>query len=598
MRIIASILLLLCSGVALAFNFGSPFQSKPEFLPVDQAFSLSVNSDKSGQVWATWQIADGYYLYRHQLAVDSDTTPSIYFKDIPEGETKLDPYFGEVEVYHQQLKLPLEIDNSRPYQASFTIKYQGCAEQGLCYPPQVVPMSTEFPVVNVSDTSDAKSDIQKVTYSGAEQISNMIRESSFSRMILIMLSLGLMLSFTPCVLPMVPIVSAIVIGNNSNGRTGFALSAAYVLGMATTYALIGAFAGWFGAQMNLQAALQNPIILMVSASLFIFLAFSMFGFYELRLPASIHARLDSLANRSQSAKSRYLGVFVAGALATLIVSPCVSAPLAGVILYISSTSDPSYGAASLFSMGIGMGLPLILVGILGSKVLPKNGPWLEDIRKTMGFALIGLAIWLVNRWLPESIHLVLWGFLSLGVASYFLHRVFTQNSHPIRWFIASVALVVGFIEILGAASGSHSPTTPLNHLAVNNNSISTTQAVPYYQTIGSLQELTQIQQQSTLPVVVDLYADWCISCKITEEEVFKHPEILPLLKQVTFVQADITKNNSANQEFLKHFELFGPPAMLFFDNKGQLLRHLSLVGEPTREEVETRLKDVLDNTPP
>lgn len=598
-RFIAVFLTLLLSNAAMAFNLSSPFNSEPEFLPVDQAFSLSVNSDQSGQVWATWHITDGYYLYRHQLSVESDESPSLHFANIPKGKLKQDPYFGQVEVYHDSLKIPLAInDQSQAKQVNFTIRYQGCAEKGLCYPPQTVPMSVEFPqqIKTTDEGSNTLSSNIKQTFepSEAQQVTDLISQASFLNMLFIMFGLGLLLSLTPCVLPMIPIVSAIVVGSKAKGWSGFYLSAIYVLGMALTYALIGALAGWFGTQLNLQAALQSPIILLLSALLFVLLSLAMFGVYELRLPSSLQTRLDALSNKSQHSHSRIIGIFLAGVFATLVVSPCVSAPLAGVVLYISTSSDSIYGAMALFSMGLGMGLPLLLVGALGSKILPKNGAWLEDIKKLMGFAMLGLAAWLVNRWLDEAYHLFMWGLLSLALAAFFLHRVSSGASHPVRWFIALLASIIGFAEITGGFSGSHTPMTPLNHLAA---SFSEQQniSVPYYQTIGSLEELNVIQRQSTLPVVIDLYADWCISCKVTEEEVFKHPDILPLLRKVTFVQVDVTHNNAQNQAFLKNFQLFGPPAMLFFGADGQLLDNFSLIGEPTRAEVKERLETLLSN---
>lgn len=600
MRFIAALLILISTSYSLAFNFSSPFNSEPEFLPVDQAFSLSVNSDTSGQVWATWHITDGYYLYRHQLKIDSQDEPSLQFADIPQGEIKQDPYFGEVEVYHHQLKLPLQVDESAlPNNINFTIRYQGCAEKGLCYPPQTVPMSAEFAKVTSSRLNDDVKPSTPATAfkpSEAQQVTSLISQSSFSKMLIVMFGLGLLLSLTPCVLPMIPIVSAIVVGSKAKGWSGLYLSAVYVLAMALTYGLIGALAGWFGTQLNLQAALQDPIILLLSAALFLLLSLSMFGVFDLRLPSTLQTRLDEWSNRSQNSRSKILGIFLAGIFATLVVSPCVSAPLAGVVLYISSTSDPLYGAAALFSMGLGMGLPLLLVGALGSKVLPKNGAWLEDIKKLMGFALLGLAIWLANRWISEDFHLWLWGLLSLGIASYFLHRTLTGHSHPVRWLFALSAIMIGFVEIIGATSGSHTPMTPLNQLSLNRAGEANPHAeVPYYRTIGSLEELKQIQTQSTLPIVIDLYADWCISCKITEEKVFKHPDVLPLLHQVTFVKVDVTDNNPKNQTFLKHFGLFGPPAMLFFNRQDDLLDNYSLVGEPTKDEVEARLQALLSN---
>ncbi|WP_417505937.1 protein-disulfide reductase DsbD [Marinomonas gallaica] len=602
MRFIAVITTLLLTNVAMAFNFSSPFNSEPEFLPVDQAFSLSVNSDAEGQVWATWHITDGYYLYRHQLNVTSDQEPSLGFADIPNGELKQDPYFGEVEVYHERLKLPLSLDNrDTSKQVDFIISYQGCAEKGLCYPPQKVPMSVEFPpqvLATISNSTDTPP-TNTFELSEAQQVTNLISQASFVNMLLIMFGIGLLLSLTPCVLPMIPIVSAIVVGSKAKGWSGLYLSAVYVLGMAATYGLIGALAGWFGTQLNLQAALQSPSILFISALIFVALSLAMFGVYELRLPSGLQDRLDRLSNKSQNSRSRTLGIFFAGIFATLVVSPCVSAPLAGVVLYISTTSDAAYGAMALFSMGLGMGMPLLLVGALGSKVLPKNGAWLEDIKKLMGFAMLGLAIWLANRWLAETYHLFMWGLLSLSLAAYFFHRISTGTSHPVRWFIALLTFIVGFAEIIGGFTGSHNPTMPLNRItASQNNAQQQSISVPYYETIGSLEELNVIQQKSTLPVVIDLYADWCISCKITEEEVFKHPDILPLLSKVTFVQVDVTENNEQNQALLKQFQLFGPPAMLFFDTNEQLLDNYSLVGEPTKEEVKARLDTLLSNNSP
>ncbi|MBM6549661.1 protein-disulfide reductase DsbD [Marinomonas ostreistagni] len=596
MRALVALFALTLSTLSLAFGLSSPFSSEPEFLPVEQAFQSSVSQDDNGQVWVSWDIADGYYLYRHQLKVSAVDT-DIEFAHIPPGKTKHDQYFGDVEVYYDSLRLPVQIPAQElPKVVDFTLQYQGCAEQGLCYPPQSVPMSTEFSTLaqdSTSQSSAGQASTPTVNISGAQNVSGILAQASVWQALLAMFGLGLLLSFTPCVLPMVPIVSAIVVGSKSKGWGGFYLSALYVLGMALTYAVIGALAGWFGAQLNLQAALQNPIILGVSSALFVLLALAMFGVFELRLPAKLQTKLDQTASQSQNTKSRVLGVFLAGIFATLVVSPCVSAPLAGVVLYISTSSDPMFGAASLFVMGLGMGIPLLLVGALGSKVLPKNGPWLEDMKKLMGFGLLALAIWLAIRWISGPYTLYLWGAWLIALGAYFLHRAVTGLSHPVRWFIAVVTLVVGSTQFVGGLAGNYNPLKPLQGLGSNNSASEHSEQVPYYATITSSQELDSILAQSNRPVVVDLYADWCISCKVTEEEVFKAPDVLPLLEQVTFVQVDVTNNDEANQAFLNQYQLFGPPAMLFFDAQAEQIHDYNLVGEPTKQEVLERLQAVL-----
>lgn len=595
MRSLVALLTLTISTLSFAFGLSSPFQSEPEFLPVEQAFNASVSQDENGQVWVSWDIEEGYYLYQHQLSISSDQT-ALEFVNLPEGELKQDPYFGDVKVYHDHLRVPVTAGSLKTTQViDFTLQYQGCAEKGLCYPPQRLPMSTQFTPQN--ELTIAPQTTPAVSASSAQNVSNAIAQSNLMDALLLMFGLGLLLSLTPCVLPMVPIVSAIVVGSKAKGWSGFYLSAVYVLGMALTYAIIGALAAWFGAQLNLQAALQNPIILGLSAALFGVLALAMFGVFELRLPSRWQAKLDSSAHTSQSARSRTLGVFFAGIVATLVVSPCVSAPLAGVVLYISTSSDPAYGAATLFVMGLGMGVPLLLVGALGSKALPKNGPWLEDIKTVMGFGLLALSLWLAARWLTGAYELLLWGAWLIALGGYFLHRCVNGLSHPIRWFVAAMALILGAIELIGGVAGGQQPLSPLSPFTGTHSTSVTQKTVPYYATITSLEALNSVLEQTQKPVVLDLYADWCISCKVTEEEVFKHPEILPLLGDVAFVQVDVTDNSPQNQALLDHFGLFGPPAMLFFDDQHQLIETYSLVGEPTHNEVLERLQAVLQKAP-
>lgn len=593
LRYLLTLFALIFSSQSFAFGLSSPFNSgASEFLPVEQAFILSIQRDESGQAFAKWDIADGYYLYKHQLKITQESGPTVRFGEVPAGEIKEDPYFGTVEVFHEELVIPLIADDlSSNTVIDFNIGFQGCAERGLCYPPQLAPMSSEFSSQTpISASSNSTTNVEQ---SGAQRVTQLIADANLLKTIIVMIGLGLLLAFTPCVLPMVPIVSAIVVGSKVRGGLGFIYSLIYVLGMASTYAMIGALAGWFGTRLNLQAALQDPIILIGSALIFVLLSLAMFGVFELRLPASLQTKLDHLSNRSQKSRSKLLSIFIAGILATLVVSPCVSAPLAGVVLYISSNSDPLYGALALFSMGLGMGIPLLIVGTLGSTVLPKNGPWLEDIKKLMGFGMLGMAIWLATRWLPSETHLVLWGLCALGVASYFLHRVMSGNSHPVRWFIALLAILIGILELFGAALGATNPATPLKGFYSDATLSRPAESVPYFAKIKSVEELDTVLEQSSKPVVVDLYADWCISCKVTEEEIFKAQDVMPLLKQVALVQVDVTENNATSRSFLTKFNLYGPPSMLFFDQKKQQIMPLQLIGEPTKQEVIDRLNAVL-----
>ncbi len=596
LRQLFALIILTYSSLIFAFGISSPFgSSSPEFLPVDQAFILSIDREDNGQVIAHWDIAEGYYLYKHQLKIEQESGPALSFGDIPSGTVKEDPYFGTVEVFHDQLEIPLNAAGlSAATQIAFSIGYQGCAERGLCYPPELTPMSAEFAPLNTLAQGQAPKTTPKVALSGAQKVIQLMSEASVIKTISIMVGLGLLLSFTPCVLPMVPIVSAIVVGSKARGWTGLGLSFIYVLGMAITYALIGALAGWFGTQLNLQAALQNPVVLMTSAALFAVLALAMFGAFELRLPSVLQDKLNHVSGQTQQSRSRLFGIFCTGMVATLVVSPCVSAPLAGVVLYISSNSDPLYGALALFAMGLGMGIPLLVVGALGSTVLPKNGPWLEDIKKLMGFGMLAMAIWLATRWLPLSTHLALWGLLSLSIAAYFLHRAMSGNSHPVRWFVGLLTLIIAMVELVGAILGETNPTKPLGAVRqLSEVGTKTATQVPYYAKVTSLDEFKAVLEQSNKPVVADLYADWCISCKVTEEEIFKAADILPLLEQVAFVQVDVTDNTEDSKAFLQAFNLYGPPSMLFFDETQQSIESLKLIGEPTKQEVSERLQAIL-----
>lgn len=606
MRLFVFLLLLTFHSVTQAFTFGATSTfSKPAFLPVDQAFQLSVSEPKDGKLLANWQINDGYYLYQEQFNLSGQNADKLHFSPFPSGEAKHDAYYGDVIVYRDQFTLPIYYDITLPAgtQVNAVLLYQGCADKGLCYAPQNMPIhftvpeiSAEYAILSNDKSTNSKTVNNKTTttqsaLSDAQSINQLLSSNNTWATLLAVFVLGLLLSFTPCVLPMVPIVSAIVVGARDSKLGAFYYSLIYVVAMALTYAVIGGLVGTFGLQFNIQAQLQNPILLIVSAILFALLALAMFGVYEIRLPSKWQQHLQMSGQTTSSVWKSTASIFLAGVLATLIVSPCVSAPLAGALLYISSQGDAWYGAIMLFVMALGMGIPLLLVGLFGPKVLPKSGEWLHDIKVLMGFGLFAMAIWLMTRWLPTYSHLYLWALLALGMSGYFIHRASHVASHPVRWFLALVLFLVGCIEFLGGATGSHSPLQPLKKLTTN--SIESKEVTLFNATITSLEELNSIvANQDTRPIVLDLYADWCISCRVLED-MFASPDILPRLDNIQLVRIDVTANSADNQALMKKFNLYGPPSLVFLDHQGNERKALTIMGEPSKLSLIEHLDAIL-----
>ena len=611
MRLLVLLFLLIFQSVSHAFTFGPTSRlSEPEFLTVDQAFQLSVSAPKDGKLMATWQIHDGYYLYQEQFALSGDAADKLHFSPFPAGEIKQDPYYGEVTVYREQLTLPIyyDIKLTAGTKVNAVLSYQGCADKGLCYAPQKMPIQFTVPAL-LSSTEKLASTEKHLTASqpGAENpqpsntilvpseaqsVSQLLSNNNTWVTLIAIFSLGLLLSLTPCVLPMVPIVSAIVIGTRNSKLGAFYYSFIYVLAMALTYAAIGGLVGVFGTQLNLQAQLQNPILLISSAIIFVLLALAMFGVYEIRLPSSWQQRLQVSTKSTSSTWKSTASIFIAGVLSTLIVSPCVSAPLAGALLYISSHGNAWYGATMLFVMALGMGVPLLLVGLFGPKVLPKSGEWLHDIKVLMGFGLLAMAVWMITRWLPMNSHLYLWSILALAISGYFIHRAYKVTSHPIRWFFALAFFLIGSVEFIGGATGSSSPLQPLKKLSSPSTTLE--EKVIFDATITNLDELDGIiANQDSRPIILDLYADWCISCKILED-MFASSDVLPLLDKVQLVRVDVTENSAKNQALMQKFNLFGPPSLVFLDNKGEERKALTLMGEPTKSLLIDRLNHAID----
>lgn len=599
MRLFSLLLLLLAHTTAQALTFGSTSNiSEPDFLPVEQAFQLTLSDPEAGQFIAKWYIHDHYYLYQEQFTLSGKDADKLHFSPFPQGETKQDPYFGQVTTYRNQVSLPIYYDINLPAGTKIiaTLGYQGCADAGLCYAPQKVSIDFTVPLLSpeapIENSTVRRTFTNHLTLSQAQSVSQLIGTNNFWTTVSVLFGLGLLLSFTPCVLPMVPIVSAIVVGTRHSKLGAFYYSLIYVLAMALTYAAIGGLIGVFGTQLNLQSQLQNPILLAISAFLFVLLALSMFDVYELKLPSSWQQKLQSSARSTESTWQSTSSVFLAGVLATLIVSPCVSAPLAGTLLYISSQGDAWYGAIMLFVMAFGMGVPLLLVGVFGPRILPKSGEWLQDIKVLMGFGLLAVSIWLVTRWFPLESHMYLWGTLAIAASSYFIHRNNNSLSHPVRVFFALIFFIIGSIELLGGAMGNGTPTQPLKPF-LSKSSINLIQETPVFDgTITSLEELDAIvANQDSRPILLDLYADWCISCKVVEE-MFVSPEIQPLLNSIQLIRVDVTANSETNKALMNKFNLFGPPSLIFLDPQGNERKELSLLGEPEKADIIERLSAI------
>ncbi len=582
---LAFILAALLSLLALAGH------AADEPLPVEEAFRASARLIDDKQVEVRFQVADGYYLYRHRFKFAAD---GITFGEpaLPPGKPKKDDAFGEVEIYRGTLTFTVPITAGQP---PFTLQLtsQGCADIGICYPPQVHALEvssggsvgsllgralgrSEAPAASSAPASAATPAGDEHDESG--RIARLLDGGSTLATLASFFGFGLLLAFTPCVFPMIPILSGIIVGHGhtiSKGRA-LALSLLYVLGMAVTYAAAGVAAGLSGTL--LAAALQNPWVLGGFALVFVVLAFSMFGFYELQLPTALQSKLSDSANHRQGGSPG--GVVAMGALSALIVGPCVAAPLAGALLYIAKSGDAVLGGAALFTMALGMGVPLIVVGVLARSALPKPGPWMEGVRRAFGVMLLGVAVWLVSPVLPSIVPMLAWAGLLIFSAIY-LHALDPLPSHAAGWQrfwkgVGVLALIAGAALFIGALAGSRDPLQPLAILRAQ--AATAPVAETKFQRVRSVEELDQALKTATRPVMLDFYADWCISCKEMERFTFADPAVAKRLEGFQLLQADVTANNEADKALLKRFKLFGPPGIIFFDAAGAEKNGLRVVG--------------------
>jgi len=550
-------------------TLGGALNSNSDFLPVHQAFQLNLGKTTPDAITLQFVATDGYYLYRHRFQFKA--TPAdikLGTPQLPDGEKKHDEYFGDVEVYHGivEVTLPRDPADHRPF--TLAVTYQGCADKGLCYPPE-----TEKLAIDGGAPADANATLTGPA-GGAP-----VRGWSWYELLLYLLG-GIGLTFTPCVLPMLPILSAVVMRGQSSKLRRYSLSLAYVLPMALCFAVLGALMGLFGAGLNLQARLQSAWVLGPFSLFFVVFALSMFGLFELKLPAAISHRLDRIAGNTQGGS--LWGAAVMGVLSSLLVSPCVSAPLAGALLYISTTGDALGGALKLFALGLGMGLPLMAVAIGGVTWLPKSGPWLELVKNAIGVLLLALAIGLLSRVLPGPVTLLLVGLLAAGVGLFLGALEFTAKlpRQRLAQLLGLLLMVYGLACWYGAMSGQGDPLRPLPGPVAN--SASAAPASNRWQTIttaGQLDQALAQAKQAGKPLVLDWYADWCISCKVIEHDVLTDPQVVSRLAGYQQVRFDVTNSNAEQRALLNRYKLFGPPALVFFAPDGSEIADAKVIGE-------------------
>jgi thiol:disulfide interchange protein DsbD len=573
-RLILLVLLML-SGLARA--------AEPDLLEPDKAFRFAARLKDARSIEVSYQIAPGYYMYRDKFRFTlAPAGVKTGEPQLPAGKKHRDEFFGEVETYRGSLNilLPFELDDAGVPTIRLIALSQGCADIGVCYVPH--EQKAELRLAALA-TGAARSDAAPGTLFGGLGADDTgiarVFEGGFWLAIASFFGFGLLLSFTPCVLPMVPILSGVIIGTGRpvTKARGFLLAAIYVLGMALTYAVAGVAAGLSGVMLS--AALQNPWVVGAFAAVFVALALAMFGFYELQLPVALQSRLADASNRFHGGHAA--GMFVMGVLSALILGPCVAAPLAGALLYIGQSRDVVLGGSALFAMALGMGVPLLAVGASAGALMPKAGPWMETVKRFFGTVLLGVAIYLVSPFLPVSVQMALWAALLIVTAIYLraIDRL-PAGAHGFQRFskgVGIIALIAGLAYLVGALSGGRDILQPLAGLRLT--ASGTAPAETPFQRIVSNSELDdRIRAAAGRTVMLDFYADWCVSCKEMERYTFSDERVKARFREMTLLQADVTANNAEHAALLRRFRLFGPPGIVFFDREGREIQGLRVIG--------------------
>lgn len=582
----------------------------------DSAFMLTAKLAANDYVDTNITIIPTAYLYRDKIDIKliGGNGHSIGAFTKPAGDEKNDEFFGLTEVYHDSLKLSIPISSAANSTQGYTLaySYQGCIEDRICYPPitKYLKVNTdtgailtlgELPTTAVVAESNPETLVAvspEALQSEQDQYAQLLQDKSLLLVIGLFFLAGVGLTFTPCVFPMIPILSSIIAGQGEkvSTRTAFNLSLVYVLAMAVTYALVGAIVGYYGAEYNIQIWFQDPIILSIFATIFVLLALSMFGFYDLQMPNAIQSRLTAFSNKQEGGSLAGAGVM--GLFSAIIVGPCITAPLVGALLFISQTQNWQLGGLALFALGIGMGTPLLLIGTSAGKILPRAGGWMDSVKSFFGVVMLAMAIWLLERILPTAATMALIAILAITSAIYMgaLEKLPQPANgwHKLCKGLGVILLIFGAVYLIGAASDSKDLIQPLKGIAsgmksgnlsnqVNDNQSSHINFKQIKGTDGLKRALSE-SVASNKPAMLDFYADWCISCKEMEKYVFTDPAVLASLDQVVTLQTDVTANDSIDSAFMNSLGIYGPPAILFFDKNGLEIKNRRIVGEMSAEE--------------
>ena len=586
------------SGFSLRRLLGGEPQGEGGFLPMDQAFVFSASSSSPDRMTLRWEIADGYYLYRDKVKVAApDGTATLGAPQFPAGKLHVDEYFGEQVVYYGEALVDVPVAMAPgTRELALDVGYMGCADAGLCYPPTTrritVALGAAPPAASGTPAAPVRSE--------QDLLADKIRDGNLLAVLATFFGAGLLLAFTPCVLPMVPILSGIIVGAGrdkpvSRGRA-FSLSFAYVMGMALTYTVAGAVFAAAGQQA--QAFFQKPWIIVLFAALFVLLALAMFGVFNLQVPAALQARLTDASNKQK--QGTLLGTAVMGALSSLIVTACVAPPLVAALAVIGQSGDVLRGGAALFALSLGMGVPLLAVGASAGQLLPKAGPWMDGVKAVFGVMLLAVAVWMLGRILPGPVTLALWALIAFvaGFCLWTMGRREMSGVTAVRRGLGALAMVYGVLLLVGALSGRSDPLQPLAGLGGSNHPADERHVVfTRIKTVADLERAVAAASAAGKPAMLDFYADWCVSCIEMEKFTFTDPGVQAEFERAVLLQADVTANDVEDQALLRHFGILGPPTIVFFDASGRERPEFRIVGFKKAAEFRPHLAQAFGSGP-
>ena len=617
------LLLILFANTGLASGLFGDSGDTQEFLSVDEAFQLTATIDSPQQIKLFWNITEGYYLYRQRISIaveDNDTQTGqtqIGKYQLPEGKQKYDEFFGNVEIYQHNLEVTVPVSTTSA-RITLLVGYQGCATAGLCYPPVIKPITLSLPAYSAeasaasfSKSSTAGNSINEsasrtaVPANAQDTALNDLKAAHPLYAILLSLGFGILVAFTACMYPMIPILTALIMGQSEKITTfkAFTLSLGYTQGMALTFGVLGAVFAIIGEALGIQGSLQTPWVLIPCALLFVGLALSMFGFYEIQLPGNLQTKLNARSNRQQGGS--VIGAGLMGMLSALIVGPCGGPVLLAMLAFAAQAQSPLHGFIYLWVFGAGIGLPLLIMGSGGGALLPKAGAWMKHIKAGGGVIMLALAISFLERlsptYIPTTLIMLMWGSL-LIVISIYLGALTSLPENASGWNklwkgTGVVLLIYGALFLTGIAAGGKDTFKPLSAISFFGYSVHSPQHTPVKR-IKSIQDLNQeiaAARSMAKPVMLDFYADWCAYCKTMEKKVFPDPQVVAALQGVVFLQADITVQDDTDKALAKHLNMPAPPALYFWDANGVELREGRLVGNISAEQLAFHLNKLFEN---